>query len=483
MNISEFKSYDVISIDELLIEKMPNCHTVCNLTAKIKEEKINDFFIDVNKNLTITDDDNNIVFKGCIYSVDIKCGHVGYLKLTAYSSSIKTDSIKRKRVFQNTEKSFKKILDKTVKDSDDDTFSFKLEQDVEIDCPIVQDNETNFEFIVRLASECGLYVLADDSEKASFTISKGNRNSSGSQSMEDTFTNHKIWKYDKVSQNMIGGIQLSTLNFFENGAKISVKDKSASGDYIIYKWQLKKIHEVYTYEYLLYQSRQFPVPYIPPYPEYVRITAIVTDNDDPQGYGRIQVEFVDDEYKNMDSSSEDKLWIPYVTPYSAIKDGKSTGIVFIPDKNEAVDIIYSHKNFYACECLRKRKNGEKTDFLNFDSDIQKPNENKYIANIYNKQISFTKDELEIKSDENTIKLTKDFIELSVKDSTIKVTKDNINIKVDESNFDMKKDSIKISLEGSNLVMKKDSITANGNKKATLQASKVNIKGTTETVIS
>ena len=78
----------------------------------------------------------------------------------------------------------------------------------------------------------------------------------------------------------------------------------------------------------------------------VYLKGIVEQNKDPKNLGRIQVSFKESNIQDMD---RERIWIPYQSPYT----GLSSGIVFLPDIGDKVNIIFSNEDLYATSASRE----------------------------------------------------------------------------------------------------------------------------------
>ena len=98
------------------------------------------------------------------------------------------------------------------------------------------------------------------------------------------------------------------------------------------------------------------------------------------------------------------------TPYIAEKGG----IVFVPDKDDVVEVIYRDNAFTATQILGSSKLLDK--FQNV--------KDKYIANIFGRMIVFKEKELELISGENKIVMGDDSILLQVKNKAKIIIEEN-----------------------------------------------------------
>ena len=135
--------------------------------------------------------------------------------------------------------------------------------------------------------------------------------------------------------------------------------------------------------------------------------ATVKSVDDPEHRGRVQVAFDDKFIEDMDQSNP--LWIEYRSPYG--------GIVFMPDKGDALEVFFVNEEVYAVSTLRKNPLG---------AECQNVVE-KYIGNNFEQRIFWKKKSLEMMSGKNKIVMDDRSIELTVGDSKIIMTDGKIKI--------------------------------------------------------
>ncbi|WP_250278464.1 contractile injection system protein, VgrG/Pvc8 family [[Clostridium] colinum] len=158
-----------------------NKHCYCSITGILKEED-EEFFV---KHITAfspiqirTEKETpTVIFNGIIQKSEIRhIGSVYYLTLNCVSNSFKLDIKKKNRSFQDKNMTYKDIIDKIASDySSSQILDFATESK-KIENLILQYEETDWEFIKRLASRfnVGLIPLgADEGANIMFGIREG----------------------------------------------------------------------------------------------------------------------------------------------------------------------------------------------------------------------------------------------------------------------------------------------------------------------
>ncbi|MGN0677931.1 MAG: phage baseplate assembly protein V [Ruminococcus sp.] len=422
-----------------------------------------------------------------MYSVNISTGHSGIAEITAYSHSMKADAVRYNRIFQNPEKKLSDIIELMNSDSEDDKIICDIKDgcDKIIEYPVIQDNETNYQFIVRLAKECGLFLMNVDADNAKCFISDGSTGKSVSVDKNNLFTVNKMWSRNPAKNCSANGMSISLDKFYKMGDSLQITGfESNSLKYNIYDICIELISEKYFYKYTLFEKDNLPQTIPSLNADRIYLEAEVTENYDKENYGRIQVRFVSDKYKDMDSE-KGKQWIQWKSPYTA----QSGGIIFLPEKNDIVGIIYSRRSFISGGALRKKAVGDKTVFERLNEEFIEPEKNKYISYQNQKRISFTDKDIEIRYKENTVTIDDRNIILSVDKSIISMDKDSISLTVDGNGIVIKKDSVtincddKISAESKSIILSgKDELKAgarkaeiNGKSEVLISASKISLK--------
>ncbi len=160
------------SIHDFHIYSSPNTHTYLNMSIEISEEEkekyevinqIENCIIEIN-----FIDDNNTknkinIFNGIIERSEFKTyGNNGYkFILIGYSKSILLDRNKKYRVFQDIKMSYEEIINEILLDYKNEKIKIMNceKSKNKINGLIVQFNETDFEFLVRIASRIQSCIL------------------------------------------------------------------------------------------------------------------------------------------------------------------------------------------------------------------------------------------------------------------------------------------------------------------------------------
>lgn len=408
----------IVYIKDFSLKKSLYSHSVCEFECLINSEETEEYYSKSGDPIYIDYNDKTI-FCGYIHEISVdNFFSSAFVKVIAFSESKRIDIASKFRIFQDPEKTFEKMLDKVKCD-----FNIKIEdrkiREEKITSPILQNNETDFSFILRMCRNYNLYVVPDDrsSGKKSLIIYSKPEKIPNKLDYKKLISCKMIKKYDCNSDNgsFYDYIQISSNEYMDIGYEIDLSDKY-SGTYFIESMELIKEDELYYCKYNLFEDGKYIFPELEGI-QGISFEAKVTDNKDPDMQGRVQVEFID---KVFEDCSDKKMWIPNKTQYT----GNNVGIIFIPDVNDIVNVVFENESFIVTNSVRKEK---------IDDRFSNPN-NKYIANIFNRSISFTENNLEITSGENYIHMTDDSITFSVSDSCINIEKNQIVISVGENKF-------------------------------------------------
>lgn len=457
---------DIIYLESFSLRKSIYEHSQCTFRAVIKCEDVDTFYKKIELPVSISTSDKNILFIGYVDKISIESRiNKAYINVVIKSNSNRLDIEPKHRIFQNPKKTFKDIISVVKNDFFINILDEKVVDKV-IEYPIIQYGETDFQFIVRMAKRNNSYVYINDKSQNQLTICKYVSNSNKVIKLSEcrNYSKSKVFDYETKKYQSILIVETDIL---ENiGNTINVKLNTTQEKYLITSWELFKVGELYYYRYTLYKQDEYPNYSIDSFPAMTSFQAKVCNNKDNENLGRIQVEFLDEPFEDI---SNEKLWIPFRSPYSA----KNGGIVFVPDIDDIVEVIFFNDSFIAKDSVRVQPLDEQ--FKNI--------ENKYIANIYDKKISLTDKELEIKSNDNTIVLSEDVISLSVGDSKVNMTKDEIKISINDSAIIINSNAITVSLKDNAIqiddnikVCSKGSISNQSNGKFELKGNGITVEG-------
>ncbi|MBD5158639.1 MAG: hypothetical protein HDT23_00060 [Ruminococcus sp.] len=447
LTISNFE--DTESIESCKIVKKAFQHSVCVFTARIGKNETDKFYEKIDRQIAVVEKEAGNqypLFRGYVNKIDaIESKGSSLIKVTAVSGSAKTDIKRFNRVFQDTEKKFTDIISQTAGDSQGnyrftaDTGNVK--DDIKFEQPVVQYEETDFEFLRRLCYTAKCAIFPKDSDETVLTV--GTKMESGSDKLDKIEESavsrvHKLWKYDKSREENIQILRITSASFFNFGHEVQYDGIN----YIIFSWKydLKNKADKFTYE--MCQEGKIPCnPVVPP-AQRVYIEAKVTNISDSENLGRIEVEFTDKDFKELGKGK--KFQIPFRSPYTA----SDNGIVFLPEKDDIVEVIYTRGTFFSGSVLRKKA---------LNSEVSTVEDKKHIM-VYDNRITFNKDCLEILRQNGG------------KYNTIKVSDDSILLQIGDSTIEMKSDSITVSVKKSTLTITSDKIDISGAKKMNVSCS-------------
>ncbi len=136
------------------------------------------------------------------------------------------------------------------------------------------------------------------------------------------------------------------------------------------------------------------------------------------------------------------------------------GFIFVPDKDDIVEVIYNNNEFVATQIIARKSLDEK--FKNV--------KDKYIANIFGRMIIFKEKELELISGDNKIVMGDDSILLQVKDKAkIVIKENNIELQAGKTTMTLSDD---FSVKSSNIKANGSTIELNGNSSITLKGGNI-----------
>ena len=395
------------------------------------------------------------VFFGEIYEIALERAiSRTCIEVVAFSDSKKTDVEEHTRLFQNPKKTFGEILTPTRLKLKNCRLNLPSELAMKkYEKILLQNQETNFEFIKRLANYCGtrLWVVDTRQGKAAFTVGHCLEDSAHRLSQEDIFFCRPGRKKNLKTMHLV------TKKYFSLGTTVYIGNDTCK--YLITALEIRQVHgtdEIF-YELEEYKPKKISFK-SSPLEKTVKLKAHVKNSRDAENLGRIQVQ-VDD----AEDEDTEKSWLPYHSPYS----GKAGGIVFMPDNGDAVDLFFSNDECFVCSTFRENK---------LQEECQKVAD-KYIGNNSLQRIFWRENSLELLSSENKIFLDKDKIELTVGENKILVDKESIVLQTPKNKLFLSDKGIKIQTDGALNMSSRDDTTVDTNKALNLKAEgSVQIKG-------
>ena len=163
--------YPVVQVVEVRRQEGLNRHAYLQVTAIIEEETIEEYFHQMAEGQKIsaglTEQGETTFFVGYLDTADVFFDKgQAMLSLTAVSFTKKWDIVKRQRSFQNLDFSYSDIIDQVLSGYENKSWIGKVDTSKKISGLILQYNETDWEFLCRLASHFGTYLMADPCSEA-----------------------------------------------------------------------------------------------------------------------------------------------------------------------------------------------------------------------------------------------------------------------------------------------------------------------------
>ena len=160
--------FEFESIIEMRISKRLNEHDTLYAFGVIREENQFAPVSDVTEGTNIIcENDGVIYFDGVLQSVKVKCREsVYYLEVYAISNTVLLDTVKYKRSFQDNSQTYESIVESVIKSSGA-SVTYNASK-LTVDNIILQYDETDWEFMKRLASHTQDVLIPITSNKPSF---------------------------------------------------------------------------------------------------------------------------------------------------------------------------------------------------------------------------------------------------------------------------------------------------------------------------
>ena len=364
--------------------------------------------------------DNEPIFFGRVESVEVENNFgASRIYVTCVSLSIKTDEEFKTRIFHNPDKKISDVLStsRLSLESADLKLSEKFSA-LKYSPVILQNQETNFRFISRLAKNFGerLWIL-DTMQRTNLLIDSAVNKSARKIEREKILSmrHAKVGKQFKIS--------IKTQKFFDLGQVVTIEGNAT--EFVIVGVKIRLEHESYFIYYELEENKITPqkISDTPMLAKTFKLHAKIKNTKDPKNLGRVQVIFDDKFVEDMDKKNP--LWISYRTPYS----GKNGGIVFIPDEGDAVEVFFSNEEIFCMTAIRE----------NPLADECKKVSEKYIGNNFNQKIFWKEKSLELFSDKYKIIMNDKGIEISVGENSVALTEDEILLRTKESKISLSKE--------------------------------------------
>ena len=268
MKISGFEN--IICIDAFAYHLAVDQHEECNFTVSVSDRETYSCIGQLGNKCTVENDD--FKFCGTVTEISVKrYFSSNSLDVKIKGDTIKYDSEKKYRIFQNENKTASDILNCT---SMSEAVCF-LEEDKTIGEIIVQQNETDWDFALRFAHYLNKHIYPGE------TVRFGDPQKEKQTLEEKNIIDMTLTLREKKSECCC--TTRKNLNF---GGKVKISGKVFVIDGYVYRL----VKEEYIREYHLTEYCSDHV--IGTLPCYT-LLAKVTDNNDPDKKGRLKLEFAE----------------------------------------------------------------------------------------------------------------------------------------------------------------------------------------------
>lgn len=442
MNISGLEKVGILR--KVKLEKKVNAHSSCEIEMIFEGVDSSSLKRYIGLEILVENDERKLM-RGKISRVYLKqTFSVSTVVFYAKSLSVMADEKKFNRIFQDTKKKNSDIMRLIGKGTCDFQIIDKGYAGEIIDCVVIQKNETDFEFAERLAVSKGEYLFVDDiSQKCMIDIGKCYCDKINSiQEADVVVCDYEIRQFQER-------IIFTSREFFEFGSKISMN----GFDYLIVGFTLIFENGTENYQYELLRNMGES-------DEYVLNASVilgkgkVVNNEDPDRLGRIQVAFL--EYEDL--QSDNRVWIPYVNNLTE----QDCGVLFLPDKDEIVNVYYCNSHCYASGCVREKAFNNQMNDVTVRSIFTR----NIRTDISDKAVELNAFDFKILINDKGISVQKDKVKISVDSS-------EVLIKNDKSFVEISNSSIKIASD-SKLQFKSKEIDTEGSSKVTIKTSALDI---------
>ncbi len=410
--IEKFREFSLI--------KCRGNHSVCSfsfISARF------DDYLDIEGSCVEVSDNGNVIMRGIIEAVLYVSGcSENIVKVTLISSSYKEDTNPVVRVFQKEDQTYGDIIDVMIQRNNYELNVPASLKEAELVHPIVQYNETDLSFIKRMVLEAyseDIVVDVDDS-KAIYVGYIDNIKHEITMKEVYSFTQKLMKNMCEIEFAIQGGVEGKELRDYVDIGKLVMWGNNT---YVITRMEIEKVEGVYRYICTATDFRgeknkkDGRCNYI--------FAAKVTEVADPDNYGRVRLDFSDVDIEDM--TSDNKVWVNVLTPYTA----KNGGFVFIPEVGDLVKVFWDGCDFSVLGCIRQEALADRYQ------NIQQ----KQIGNLYDKNICWDEEKIEITSKEVMVTLLDEEVTISIGDSVLNLSEEKIGIKTKKSVIEINDDIV------------------------------------------
>lgn len=433
--VSEFENQSIIAFS---LVKEVNSHSICTFDVNIGNTDHSRFIDLVDKSISVNNG-RDYLFFGFIRSITAEIIYSKtILHVCASSHSARIDNELRNRVYQDPNKKLSDVL-RCVKN--ETSIQISCKDDPALQEPILQSNETDFNFLLRMAAYTNQQLIINDSESPDTIILKVtdsyDSNTASIDSIPDKLSIQNTIPEHTTSKQTIAEFVLHD-QYIEVGRRINLKQAGFNG--YVSKCEIVLERNAIQYKYTAYETGQMPPPQELNVPSYIEMEAIVEDSQNPDGKCCIKAKVTGD---YTEALPDNLMWIPYQVPYLS----DQAGAVFLPNKNDHVSLIFSENKLTAKACCNE---------YTLSNDLREK-QNHYISSIFGKQIVFRENSIEIHAEKSSIMISDGDISMSVGDTSIKISEKSVNLTISGTQLQIDRDTAiktgSFSIQGNDAAIK------------------------------
>ncbi|OPZ93218.1 MAG: Phage late control gene D protein (GPD) [Firmicutes bacterium ADurb.Bin419] len=452
--------YDICP-NELTIVKCINDHARTRVVAIVPEEE-KDKYVNMTKTHTTMEikyeDESGVtqMFKGVVTDIEVKVVRgIFYVTIDGISNTFNLDLKIKRRSFQDKNMTYTSLIKEVIKDYSGADYIDVAAKSKKIEKFIIQYDETDWQFLKRMASHFNAGLIADtNSDKPKFWFGVPQGGQKGNIEQYNYSVSKRIGDFRVSSENYIEGIDEKDFTYFkvETNAIFNIGDSVSFLDKSLYVFQLiARLQDgILVHEYLLTQEKG--------------MSQNLIQNEKVQGAsveGKV-IEIKEDNLRvhlEIDEKQEKEkaYWFPYSTFYTT--EGQ-TGWYCMPELDDYVKLYFPtnrEEEGVITNSIRRKTVGG--DFIT-DPDV------KYFRTKFGKELMFNKDEIMITGKDEEI-----LIRLVAEEGIEIYSNKDIKIKADKGLFIESGKNLNITAGSKiNVVCKDSQIEMNGI--TTIKGSKV-----------
>lgn len=335
--------YIIEQLVDVRIKHEMNKHSTLYFRGLLADELKDNYVKDSSEGSSVSllvnsvDGKREILFRGMVQEIEIKVSNnLYYLEVQAVSYSYLLDTKKKSRSFQDKQMSYTKLLQQVIEGDGDTVVTDEITKGANLNQLIVQYQETDWEFVKRLASHFNTGVIVDahvSKAKLYFGVPE-----QGQISLQTSHYHVKkqMGKYLKLIKNGISGLQEQDFIYYlvESYAPADIGNQVTFQGQALYVYQVEAHIEKGVLLYYLTLTTKKGMSQIYQLNDRIAgssLSAKITEIKNDQ----VKVALDIDEESGHDSGKP--CFFPYSTIYSS-KDG--SGWYCMPEKGDHVRIYF-----------------------------------------------------------------------------------------------------------------------------------------------